>query len=143
MMRNLTALLMVIGMTALQGQTAFTSLAKGDASGIETMRQVTIRTAAEWQKLWKEHSPEAKMPAVDFNSKMVVGVFLGSKPSAGYGVEILNVRTEGNDLIVEYGQTQPPRGMLSAQILTEPFHLVAVNKHAGPVRFVQAPEIKK
>ena len=143
MMRTLAALLLVIGASALHAQASFTSLAKGDASGIETMRQVTIRTAAEWQKLWNEHSPDSKMPAVDFGSKMVVGIFLGSKPSAGYGVEIVNVRAEGSDLIVEYGQTQPPRGMLSAQILTEPFHLVAVNKHSGPVKFVQVSEIKK
>ena len=114
---------------------SFTSIAKGNSSGVETMRQVTIRTAAEWQKLWNEHSPEEKMPAVDFASNMVVGVFLGSKPSAGYAVEILNVRPEGKDLVVEYAQTQPPRGMMSAQILTEPFHLVAVKKHPGDVVF--------
>jgi protease stability complex PrcB-like protein len=118
------------------GSTELARVAKGDMSGVQTMRQVTVRTAAEWQKLWKEHSPEEKMPAVDFNSNMVVGIFLGSKPSAGYQVEILNVRPEGSDLVVEYAQKQPGRGMMSAQMLTEPYDLVAVPKHAGPVRFV-------
>ena len=118
------------------GSTELARVAKGDMSGVQTMRQVTVRTAAEWQKLWKEHSPDEKIPAVDFNSNMVVGIFLGSKPSAGYQVEILNVRPEGNDLVVEYVQKQPGRGMMSAQMLTEPYDLVAVPKHAGPVRFV-------
>lgn len=118
------------------GASALESIAKGTMSGVETMRQVTVRTAAEWQKLWKEHSPDEKMPAVDFTSKMVVGIFLGSKPSDGYQVEILNVRPEGNELVVEYAQKQPGRGMMAAQILTEPYHLVTVPKHAGPVRFV-------
>ena len=118
------------------GGTALARVAKGDMSGVETMRQVTVRTAAEWQKLWKEHAPDEKLPVVDFNSNMVVGIFLGSKPSAGYQVEILNVRPEGNDLVVEYAQKQPGRGMMSAQMLTEPYDLVAVPKHAGPVRFV-------
>jgi len=117
----------------------FTSVAKGDMSGVETMRQVTVRTPAEWQKLWKEHSPDEKLPVVDFDSKMVVGIFLGSKPSTGYEVEILNVRPEGSDLVVEYAQKQPGRGLMAAQILTEPFHLVTVAKHPGPVRFLQKP----
>jgi hypothetical protein len=117
---------------------ALARIAKGDMSGVQTMRQVTVRTAAEWQKLWKEHSPDEKMPVVDFNSHMVVGIFLGSKPSAGYQVEILSVRPEGNELVVEYAQKQPGRGMMSAQMLTEPYDLVAVPKHAGPVRFVAA-----
>jgi protease stability complex PrcB-like protein len=124
------------GPTPPGGAAALARVAKGDMSGVQTMRQVTVRTAAEWQKLWKEHSPDEKMPAVDFNSNMVVGIFLGSKPSAGYQVEILNVRPEGNDLVVEYAQKQPGRGMMSAQMLTEPYDLVAVPKHAGPVRFV-------
>ena len=119
----------------------FTSVAKGDMSGVQTARQVTVRTPAEWQKLWKEHSPEEKLPAVDFTSKMVVGIFLGSKPSVGYNVEILNVRPEGSDLIIEYAQKQPGRGMMAAQILTEPYHLVAVAKHAGPVRFLHVPDV--
>ena len=118
------------------GGAALARVAKGDMSGVETMRQVTVRTAAEWQKLWKEHAPDEKLPVVDFNSNMVVGIFLGSKPSAGYQVEIVSVRPEGNDVVVEYAQKQPGRGMMSAQMLTEPYDLVAVPKHAGPVRFV-------
>jgi hypothetical protein len=121
----------------------FTSVAKGDMSGIETMRQVTVRTPAEWQKLWKEHSPDEKLPVIDFDSKMVVGIFLGSKPSTGYAVEILNVRPEGSDLVVEYAQQQPGRGIMAAQILTEPFDLVTVAKHPGPVRFVHVPDLRK
>ncbi len=121
---------------------AITSIAKGDMSGVQTARQVTVRTAAEWQKLWKEHSPDEKMPAVDFGTKMVVGVFLGSKPSDGYSVEILNVRMEGADVIVEYAQKQPGRGMMSAQILTEPYHLVSVARHAGNVRFLHVPDVR-
>jgi hypothetical protein len=127
-------------MTVLAAQMTFTNIAKGDASGQQTSRQVTVRTLAEWQALWKEHAPAAKIPVVDFTSKMVVGIFLGSKPSAGYEVEIVNVRTQEKDLIVEYVQKQPGRGTLAAQILTEPFHLIAVPKHAGPVRFIHVPD---
>jgi hypothetical protein len=118
----------------------FESVARGNMSGVQTQRQVTVRTTDELQKLWKEHSPDQKMPAIDFSSKMLVGVFLGSKPSEGYSVEIINVRSEGKDgkdLVVEYAQKQPGRGMMAAQILIEPYHLVSVAKHLGAVRFVE------
>lgn len=126
----------------MSAQPSFTNVAKGDVSGQQETKQVTVRTAAEWQTLWKSHSPTEKMPTVDFAKNMVVGIFLGSKPSAGHEVEIVGVRTEGKDLVVEYVQRQPGRGTMAAQILTEPFHLVAVAKHSGPVRFLHVPDTR-
>lgn len=120
-----------------------TTIAKGEVSGQQLARQVTIRTAAEWKTLWAEHAPAEKMPAVDFTKNMVVGVFLGSKPSAGHEVEITSVRAQDKDVIVEYVQKQPGRGTMAAQILTEPFHLVAVPKHEGTVRFMSVPDARK
>jgi hypothetical protein len=120
-------------------QPSLTSIAKGDVSGQQTAKQVTVRTAAEWKALWKDHAPTEKMPSVDFAKNMVVGIFLGTKPSAGNEVEIVGVRTHEQDLIVEYVQKQPGRGTMAAQILTEPYHLVSVPKHAGTVRFIQVP----
>jgi hypothetical protein len=120
-------------------QPSFTTIAKGDVSGQQTAKQVTVRTAAEWKALWKDHAPTEQMPSVDFAKNMVAGIFLGSKPSAGYDVEIVGVRTQEKDLIVEYVQKQPGRGTMAAQILTEPYHLVAVPTHAGTVRFIHVP----
>src|SRR5918992_2197957 len=119
---------------------SFTTIAKGEVSGQQEAKQVTVRTAAEWKALWDEHAPAEKMPAVDFAKNMVVGIFLGSKPSAGHEVEITGVRSQDKDLIVEYAQKQPGRGTMAAQILTEPFHLVVLPKHEGTVRFMAVPD---
>ena len=124
-----------VAVAAQAPKPGFTTIAKGDASGQQLAKQVTVRSAAEWKALWKEHSPTEKMPEIDFTKSMVVGIFLGSKPSAGYGVEIVNVRTQDAALVVEYVQTQPAKGTMAAQILTEPFHLVSVPIHSGTVRF--------
>lgn len=133
----------VLFAVAVAAQTSFTSVAKGDMSGQQIARQVTIRTAAEWKALWKDHAPDGKMPIVDFATNMVVGIFLGTKPSAGYEVEIVAVRAQDNDLIVEYVQKQPGRGTMAAQLLTEPYHLVSVPRHAGTVRFLHVPDTRK
>jgi len=129
--------------TVLSAQATFTSVAKGDMSGQQLAKQVTVRTAAEWKALWKDHGPVEKMPTVDFTKNMVVGIFLGTKPSDGHEVEIVGVRTQEKELIVEYVQKQPGRGTLAAQILTEPYHLVSVPKHAGTVRFIHVPDTRK
>jgi hypothetical protein len=133
----------VFSMASLRGQSGLTTIVKGDASGQQLARQVTIRTPSEWTALWKEHAPAEPRPTVDFSKNMVIGVFLGTKPSAGHEVEITGVRHEDKDLVVEYVQKQPAAGTMTAQILTEPFHLVSVPKHAGPVRFVQAADTRK
>ena len=132
--------MVVLATVTMGAQTpSFTNVAKGDSSGQQVARQVTVRTAAEWKALWKDHATTEKMPTVDFARDMVVGIFLGTKPSTGHDVEIVGVRPEGKDLVVEYVQKQPAPGTMAAQILTEPFHLVAVPKHAGTVRFIHVP----
>jgi hypothetical protein len=137
---RLAFLITCLAIVTVSAQTpSFANLVKGNISDQQLGKQVTVRTAAEWKALWKDHAPAAKMPDVDFSKQMVVGIFLGSKPSEGYDVEIVGVREEGKDLIVEYVEKQPGRGTLAAQILTEPFHLVTVPKHAGTVRFIHVP----
>lgn len=130
----------LLAAAALAADVSFTTIARGDASDQQTARQATVRTLAAWQALWKAHSPNEKLPAVDFATKMVVGLFLGTKPSDGYEVEIVGVRTDGDALVVQYVQRQPKRGTITAQILTQPYHLIAVPRHADPVRFVQVPD---
>ena len=79
------------------------------------------------------------MPDVDFSSNMVVGIFLGTRPTGGYGAEIVSAQPDGGTLIVKYKETRPGRGSMTAQVLTSPFHLVAVPKFDGPVRFEKVP----
>ena len=138
-MKNTPWMVVLATVTIVAQTPSFTNVAKGDASGQQLAKQVSVRTPAEWKALWTDHAPTEKMPTVDFAKDMVVGIFLGTKPSAGHEVEIVAVRPEGKDLVVEYVQKQPAPGTMAAQILTEPFHLVAVPKHAGTVRFIHVP----
>ena len=111
------------------------TVVKGQTSGIEAPRQVIVRTAAEWSALWKEHGDSGQPPTVDFARDMVVGVFAGGRPTAGYGVEIIRAVGNSGVLLVEYVETAPGRGAITAQILTAPYHLAAIPKHDGEVTF--------
>jgi hypothetical protein len=114
------------------------TVAQGTMSNIEEPRTVVVRTAAEWQALWKEHDPEHAAPAVDFAQSMVVGVFLGARPTAGFAVEITAVKADGNRTIVEYVERRPSRDDFVAQVVTSPFHLVRLMRTAGAVEFRRA-----
>ncbi len=114
---------------------AVRTVVKGPMSGIDAPRQATVRSAAEWSALWKTHDPSGQLPAVDFSREMVVAVFLGSRPTGGYGVEIVRAVGNSGTLVVEYVETAPSRDAITAQILTAPYHLAAIPKHDGEVRF--------
>ena len=111
------------------------TVGKGPMSAIDQPRQVTVRSAAEWGALWKENGANPPLPAVDFSREMVVGVFVGTRPTAGYGVEIVRAIGNSSTLVVEYVETTPSRGTITAQILTAPYHLVAIPKRDGTVVF--------
>ena len=108
---------------------------KGDQSNVDDGKQVAVRTEAEWTKLWQQHAPDRKRPAVDFSRDMVVGVFMGSRPTAGFSVDIVSTIQANGVLTVRYRETQPPKGAITAQVITSPYHLIAAPKFAGEVKF--------
>ena len=104
------------------------TIEKGDQSNVEDAKRVLVRTDAEWTKLWQQHSPDRPKPAVDFSKEMVIGVFMGSRPNAGFSTAVTTTTTGNGALIVKYTETAPPPGAITAQILTFPYHLIAIAK---------------
>lgn len=114
-----------------------TTLAKGTLSGIDRTRQVVVRSDAEWRALWEEHAPEQSAPRVDFQARTVLAVFLGSRTSAGFDVEITGIERTERETTVRYRETRPGPDQMVAQIITAPFHIVSVPRLDGPVTFTR------
>ena len=108
---------------------------KGEQSNIDEAKQVVVRTEGEWTKLWQQHSPDRQRPRVDFSKDMIVGVFMGSRPTAGYNISIVSTFAKDGNVLVRYQESTPRPGTMAAQVLTFPYHLVAVPTAAGDVRF--------
>jgi hypothetical protein len=130
-----TIVWMSIVSVLLQGNAPLRVLDKGDQSNVDDARQIVARTAPEWATLWQQHSPDRPRPAVDFAREMVAGVFLGSRPSAGFAVDIVSVRDEHGALVVQYRETSPPPGAVTAQVITSAYSIVALPRGDGEVRF--------
>ena len=104
-------------------------------SQIEEPMQAAARTPAEWSALWRKHAGDTALPKVDFASRTVVAVFLGTKPSGGYVVEITGTRQEKGVTIVEYREKRPRRDQVAAQVITSPAHIAVIPKVGGEIRF--------
>ena len=117
----------------------FTTISQSEQSGVEEARQVVVRTAQEWKALWKEHAPDRPMPAVDFTKSMVLGVFLGSRNTAGYRVTIAGIERSGATVGVTYREERPGGRDMLAQVITFPHHLVRIERIDGEVKFTRAP----
>jgi hypothetical protein len=116
------------------------TVAKGEQSGIESPTQVLARTVEEWTALWRRHAGDREPPPVDFSREMVVGVFMGTRPNAGFSIRIVTSMEVKGVLVVRYTETIPARDAITAQVLTSPYHLVAIPKAAvTDVKFEKVP----
>lgn len=116
-----------------------TTVGRGDASRILDSRRVVVRAPDEWRRLWALHAgPDAAAPPIEFESSIVAAAFAGEKPSAGHGIEIIAAigDLEGVRLIVE--QHTPGSGMVAAQVLTSPFHIVSFPRTERDVRWSES-----
>jgi hypothetical protein len=131
----LLGLVLAFAMQAGPPKSTIVTIATDAMSGVDVPKQIVARTTAEWAALWRQHAGETVLPKVDFASRTVVAVFLGTRSSAGYAVEITGTRHDQGALIVEWSERRPERGTLSAQVLTSPAHIATIPKFAGEIRF--------
>jgi hypothetical protein len=111
------------------------TLAQGQMSKVQAPETIVVRAETDWSELWRTHVGDGARPDVDFSRRIVVGVFAGSRPTAGYRIAIAGTSKDGDTLVVEYVEHRPAPDMMVAQVQTSPFHLAAVPAHPGPVRF--------
>jgi PrcB C-terminal len=111
-------------------QLSFQTIARGYRSGVRESLQVVARNQAEWDSVWKRHvsieTNPPPPPAIDFNKQIVIGVFLGEKPTGGYDVEIIRAEQSDGALVLHYREKSPLPGSIAIQVLTQPFHIIQV-----------------
>ncbi len=126
------------------------TIARGYQSGIIGPDVEVARTQDEWEELWARHTstelPRPELPPVDFNRYMVVFATVGVRPTTGYAFEIERIVPEiTGDLLVEAVERQPAPDAILPQVVSQPFHMIAVPKRGGKVRLsteVQGPSTR-
>jgi hypothetical protein len=119
-------------------------------SGVHERRDVVIKDKDAWAALWAEHVSQIRVvsdngtpvkdtrpaPDIDFNTHMVVGVFLGMGGNGCTSTSIASVSTDGNTITVRHSDTVPAIGIMCAMYVPSPAQLVAVPRSDLPVKFV-------
>ena len=108
-----------------------TTIAQGDSSRVVEPRRVIARTDDEWRALWAIHAgPDADAPAVDLANTVVAAAFAGEKPSAGHTVAITATNRNASGVSLAVEERAPGPGIVSAAIVTSPFHIVSLPSYA-------------
>ena len=110
-------------------------LSRETMSLVDEPKHAVARSAPEWAALWRQHAGGKPLPPVDFASRTVVAVFLGTRSSAGFAADIIGVREVNGVMVVEWQERRPEGGNVSAQVLTSPAVIVSVPKFAGEIKF--------
>jgi hypothetical protein len=106
----------------------FSVLATGAFSSYTGTRSVQlVMNQSEWSNMWGIIGGGRPAPDVTFDTRAVVVVFQGQKPTGGYSISIAEIRRDGHDLTVRASENAPGRtGDLTTQVLTSPFVAVSI-----------------
>ncbi len=122
-------------------QVAFTLLARGDHSGINTFSQAVVRSPGTWAALWQRHAAGTRTstvpPAVDFSRNMVIAVFFGKGP-VGRRTAISDIVERDTQLVVLVQMIGPPGPESEDLPQATPFHIVQLARSPLPVVFIRA-----
>jgi hypothetical protein len=115
------------------------TVAQGNFSGVQTPTQIAVTNATQWQELWAKHSAQRKpaenAPEINFDQETVLFAALGRRNTGGYKIEIADVKRTGDTTEAVVNIHAPKAGGIRLQALTAPFHIVAIPKVNGPVKF--------
>ncbi len=110
-------------------------------SGLCTPTLRVVRTAEEWAAAWAElgagRSPTLPLPAVDFDTDMLIVAAMGTQSSGGYVIEVEGV-AEGSapgSLHALLLETSPGPTCVTTMAITCPTAVVLVARHEGEVQF--------
>lgn len=146
------ALLLATPGLALAQNVSFTNLGRGVMGPFGPPQNLVARSQAEFdsQGMSQLLDPAALIAPIDWSKEMVVATLMGTRNTGGYSIQITEIRREqlfvilpvpgpppSWELVVKYRTTSPPAGSFVPQVITAPYHMVRLPRHAGTVRFEQ------
>ena len=116
-------------------------------SGLSQAQQVIVRDRASWEQtwaaIWRNHSPQPELPAVDFSREMIVVAALGSRPTGGYGIFIDSASSGPSGVEIAVRAVSPGNGCAVTLAITNPVDAARVPRREGPIRFSERREIQE
>jgi hypothetical protein len=99
---------------------------QSDHCGVYDPEVKVFRQKEKWSQ-WLEAGPEHRIPERPWSADARVVVAAGSQPTPGYGIELLQLATEGDELVISVKQSSPSQGAMLAQVITTPCLVIDVS----------------
>lgn len=113
---------------------------KGLQSGYTFPSKFIIETEVQWEEVWdKIHRfrlPRPELPKIDFETEMVIAVFMGVQKSGSYDIRIVEILQAEKEIRVMVRQREPSPDTVQTMALTQPYHVVVIEKSPLPIRFI-------
>ena len=96
-----------------------------------------IQTQQEWDDLWqKTYGASSEAPDFNFSSTIVLAVYMGTRATGGYRIEITNIGENEEHIRVYIRETRPsPFGFVTMAV-TQPYHIVKLNRISKLIVFI-------
>ncbi len=123
------------------GQLHFKTILKEQYSSIQKKQDMIITKASAWESLWeqmhKNVQPMPSLPKVDFSQEMLIGVFMGTKSTGGYDINIQSIKETESEIVVTVKEIFPRNTGFVSTALTQPTHVVKLLTSKKKVVFVR------
>lgn len=93
-----------------------------------------------WNAVQANAFTPAPLPELRFDRETVLAIRLAERPTGGYGIEVVGVELDGDDLFVEVALREPADGATVTQALTQPWALIRVLGTEATVVWFRDPE---
>lgn len=108
---------------------------RGATSATAAPQQRVVTNDIAWQELWGlvgQPAPQPLRPGA-----VGVAVFLGEKPTAGYGIDMQWSKTSDGALQVRWGEIAPSPGSVAGQMITQPWRIAMLQADGKPVMLAE------
>jgi len=139
-MKNIVFLILIISLVLVSGcaeiknddeikNIEFETISKGSYSGHKEAANYVINSVKELEDIG------IKIPKVDFSQFSVIAVYMGEFNTGGYEIKIIEIIEKSNGIEVKISKTFPKPGSLVTQALSQPYHIIKIQKTNKQVIF--------
>ncbi|MXV19062.1 protease complex subunit PrcB family protein [Deinococcus xianganensis] len=110
------------------GNVTVTQIATGtNANTSEAGVQLAATASAAGSLYARAYGRQSSVPTPpSVTGRTLIGVFLGQRPTGGYGVQVVSASSSGTQLTLRVRLTAPAPGAILAQVITSPWAIVSV-----------------
>ncbi len=116
----------------------FRTVASGSSAAATTPSVQLASTQSSFDAIWNmAYGRQSPMPVTPLlGNQSAVGIFLGTRPTGGYGVQVDSVQPAGNTLTVRVTLKAPGAGTITTQSITSPWVIFSVSGKYSDVQVI-------